>query len=288
MKKAWEIINKSREFIKANTPKAKELQNLDYKKISSQKFIEALVRIDKILEAEYHLYIFFIDECFEIIDPELIKILPEVRMELSEFVDELHVSCDKVIAALAERFDMDWEIATYATFQEIIDLLRERLSLKEFKMIKNRPIAFLSLDNEFITLKGEEALEFKKYLAARKDDNSSKIEFPEIKGVIVFKGQIQGEVVILTEDQYYNHPEKVFKGKENFILVTPMTRPEIVPYLKKAAGIVTDEGGITCHAAIIAREMQIPCIVGTKIATRRFKDGDMVEVDAENGLIKKI
>jgi pyruvate,water dikinase len=59
-----------------------------------------------------------------------------------------------------------------------------------------------------------------------------------------------------------------------------MTRPEIVPYLRNAKAIITDEGGITCHAAIIAREMKKPCIVGTKIATKTFKDGDEVEVDA--------
>mgnify|MGYP001564748046 CR=1 FL=1 len=58
--------------------------------------------------------------------------------------------------------------------------------------------------------------------------------------------------------------------------------------MRKAAAFVTDEGGILCHAAIVARELKKPCIIGTKIATRVFKDGDMVEVDATKGIVRKI
>ena len=57
--------------------------------------------------------------------------------------------------------------------------------------------------------------------------------------------------------------------------------------MEKAAAIVTDIGGITTHAAIISRELGIPCIIGTKIATKLLKDGDYIEVDAENGIVKK-
>ena len=71
------------------------------------------------------------------------------------------------------------------------------------------------------------------------------------------------------------------------ILVAWATNPAIVPAMKKAAAIVTNEGGLTCHAAIVSRELNIPCIVGTKIATEVLKDGDIVEVDADNGIVKK-
>ena len=60
----------------------------------------------------------------------------------------------------------------------------------------------------------------------------------------------------------------------------------IVPYLKNASAIATDEGGLTCHAAIISRELKIPCIIGTKISTKVLKDGDLVEVDAEKGVVR--
>ena len=67
-----------------------------------------------------------------------------------------------------------------------------------------------------------------------------------------------------------------------------MTTPDIIHICKKASAIVTDEGGALCHAAVIARENNIPCIVGTKIATRVFLTGDKIEVDAVNGIVRKI
>jgi len=67
-----------------------------------------------------------------------------------------------------------------------------------------------------------------------------------------------------------------------------MTTPYFNQALKKASAIVTDEGGVTCHAAIFARELGIPCIVGTKVATQVLKDGDKVEVDANKGIVKKL
>ena len=62
-----------------------------------------------------------------------------------------------------------------------------------------------------------------------------------------------------------------------------MTTTAMVPLIKKAGALITDEGGITCHAAIMSREFQKPCIIGTKIASRILKDGDTVEVDAVKG-----
>jgi pyruvate,water dikinase len=69
------------------------------------------------------------------------------------------------------------------------------------------------------------------------------------------------------------------------IIVTPLTTPDFVVAMKKSSAIVTDLGGMTSHAAIVSRELGIPCIVGTKNATRILKDGDMVEVDANNGVV---
>lgn len=72
------------------------------------------------------------------------------------------------------------------------------------------------------------------------------------------------------------------------VIVAEMTSPDYVPWMKQAAGFVTDEGGLTCHAAIVARETQKPCVVGTRIATKVFKTGDMVEVDAKNGVVRRV
>ena len=72
------------------------------------------------------------------------------------------------------------------------------------------------------------------------------------------------------------------------ILVALMTSPDYIVAIKKAKAIITDDGGITSHAAIVARELKKPCIVGTKFASKVLHDGDLVEVDAEQGIVKKI
>ncbi|CEG11856.1 putative phosphoenolpyruvate synthase [groundwater metagenome] len=77
----------------------------------------------------------------------------------------------------------------------------------------------------------------------------------------------------------------LYKIKLGDVLVTRMTTPDMVPAMKKAAAIITDEGGMTCHAAIVARELGIPCIVGTKTATKEITDGSIVTVDGKKGLV---
>ncbi|MEW5955020.1 MAG: phosphoenolpyruvate synthase [Candidatus Micrarchaeota archaeon] len=79
--------------------------------------------------------------------------------------------------------------------------------------------------------------------------------------------------------------KELYKVKEGDILVTAMTSPDFVPAMKRAAGIVTDEGGMTCHAAIVSRELGIPCIVGTRKATALLEDGEAITVDARHGIV---
>jgi len=100
-----------------------------------------------------------------------------------------------------------------------------------------------------------------------------------IKGQPAHKGIVKGKVRVV-KNQF--QMEQVEEGD---IMVAPMTTPDFLPAMKKAAAFVTDEGGITCHAAIVAREMKKPCVIGTKIATKILKNGDTVEVDAEKGII---
>ena len=72
------------------------------------------------------------------------------------------------------------------------------------------------------------------------------------------------------------------------ILITPMTTPDFLPLMSKASAVVTDAGGLLSHPAIVSRELGIPCVIGTKSSTKVFKDGDLIEVDAKNGTIKKL
>lgn len=102
----------------------------------------------------------------------------------------------------------------------------------------------------------------------------------EIKGNIAYKGKVRGRVRVIVGLGKWG------AVKEGEVLVTPMTTLDSTPYLKRLAAIVTDEGGITCHAAIISRELKVPCIIGTKFATKVLKDGDLVEVNANKGVVR--
>lgn len=107
-------------------------------------------------------------------------------------------------------------------------------------------------------------------------------EVKEFTGTVAVTGKAKGPVKLILE------VTDLSKMNQGDILVSNATYPSLVPAMKKAAAIVTDLGGITSHAAIISRELGIPCIVGTKIATKILKDNDIVEVDADKGIIKKI
>jgi len=104
-----------------------------------------------------------------------------------------------------------------------------------------------------------------------------------LKGIVVSRGngkKLTGRIHILL------NPLKVSTFKQGEVLVAPMTSPEYIFAMRKASAILTDTGGLTSHAAIISRELGIPCIVGTRVATKVLKDGDLVEVNAEAGIIK--
>ena len=102
-----------------------------------------------------------------------------------------------------------------------------------------------------------------------------------LTGLGASPGTASGPVRIIKD---IHELDKVQKGD---VLVAPMTNPDMVPAMQRAAAIVTDEGGVTCHAAIVSREMGVPCIVGTGKATQVLKDGQMITVDGPSGNVYK-
>jgi|GEM_PF-1513026 len=104
----------------------------------------------------------------------------------------------------------------------------------------------------------------------------------ELRGVTAFPGLARGSVTII------RRVSDMAAFRHGNIIVSQMTQPQFLPIMKKAAAFVTDEGGLLSHAAIVAREMKKPCVIGTKIATKVFKDGDRVEVDATKGIVRKV
>jgi pyruvate,water dikinase len=102
----------------------------------------------------------------------------------------------------------------------------------------------------------------------------------EIKGNTAYFGKTIGKVRKIIDRNQLKH------FKEGEILVSPSTLPSFLPAMRKSAGIISDEGGVVCHAAIVARELKKPCIIGTKIAVDVLNDGDLIEVDANKGVVK--
>lgn len=102
----------------------------------------------------------------------------------------------------------------------------------------------------------------------------------QVHGFAAYPGRIIGKVFIAGHHRALPPPPWIF--------VASATHPQDIVLIKKCSAIVTDEGGILSHAAIIARELKKPCIISTKIATQVFKDGDMVEVDANKRVVRKI
>jgi phosphoenolpyruvate synthase/pyruvate phosphate dikinase len=181
---------------------------------------------------------------------------------------------DKLLEELSKRIDFDISYLRYILPGEIS--LRN-IKSEEFKdELKKRRKGCVYLYDESTPkiISGEEHESFLKQFEKEK-----LADIKELTGMTASAGTVTGIVKVC------RNIKSLDKVEEGDILVASMTRPEYVPAMRKAAAIITDEGGITCHAAIVARELGIPCIIGTKIATKILKDNDLIEIKGNHGLI---
>lgn len=145
------------------------------------------------------------------------------------------------------------------------DVLKDRSKNSLFVFNKNKVEMFLGVKANKILVGHKKEIKNKKSL---------------LLGVTASAGSYTGRVRIIREA---NEIKNIKKGE---VLITTMTSPEYVPAMRLAGAIVTDQGGIMCHAAILSRELGVPCIVGTGSATKFFQTGDIVEVNANQNFIK--
>jgi len=115
---------------------------------------------------------------------------------------------------------------------------------------------------------------------------------PVLRGMPAYRGKAKGMARIVSGDGDIMDDKTLVKNlakiKPGDILVTEMTRPLFVIAMRKAAAIITDRGGILCHAAMVAREFKVPCIVNTKKATKILKNGQLILIDADKGIVYEI
>lgn len=157
-------------------------------------------------------------------------------------------------------------------------LLKGKFSRRELKARSKEAVIYID-HKRYLTWTGQQAKSFLKSLP--KEEVITE-DVKEIIGTCASPGWARGRVKIVEKS---GDMVKMNKGD---ILVSETTYPALVSAMKKASGIVTNAGGLACHAAIVSRELGIPCVVGTKIANKVLKDGDMVEVDATRGIVRKI
>lgn len=208
-----------------------------------------------------------------------------IRLQMAERLAQVTYCVRPAMERFALQNGLRYEELLRFTYQEIFDALDSGKILKKqlasLRSGETSSTVFSSRGRvEVITGKRHRMLKkrFLSYFEESTDDFDG-----TIKGNIGCRGKVRGKVIVLLSA--HGNLEKVRKG---MILVCIETTPDFLPVMKKAAAFVTDQGGITSHAAIVARELKKPCIIGTKIATKVLKDGDLVEVDAEKGVVRKV
>ncbi len=181
---------------------------------------------------------------------------------------------------IAQRNSLSYEQLISLTYDEILqNLFTSKLSPSFKREIANRTNWGVIFDcNRIRVLSGEELAPY----IEKMGDEEVMPNAISIRGATACGGVAKGTAKIIKQGDDFR------KFNDGDIIVSPMTTPDFVPIMQTAAAIITDEGGITCHAAIVSRELNIPCIIGTKIATKVLKDGDLIEVDAYKGIVRKL
>lgn len=205
----------------------------------------------------------------------------EKLIRLGKMKLKLHFNAENLVTMGAENFVnfaakeycLPINTINFLTVDEFTNILKGKRINTDFTKERSKGCALIKRNNKWYFESGNEYLHWKNKIRSKNE---------AIRGKTAYPGKIRGRVVI---HHSWTGTTKLKKGD---VLVTGMTNPQMVPFIKEASAIVTDEGGITCHAAIISREMKKPCITATKNATQILKDGDLVEVDANKGIVKII
>ncbi len=179
-----------------------------------------------------------------------------------------------LIAEIGKRLGLSYDDLGRLTGSEIPRVLNGE-SISPGELRKRDHVVVARVDNVTNYYYGEA---FHKILTVL--DSFGMSDTKELKGTIGYKGIVRGIAKVLLTDQELG---KLNKGD---ILVSNLTNPNYNPAFAIVAGLVTDEGGVLCHSAIMAREFSIPCVIGTKFATKVIQDGDMIEVDANKGTVR--
>lgn len=212
---------------------------------------------------------------------EVLKIHDDWRN--SVFTKEMKAldNLDDFMKSLAKKRGLkNFEDFFYLEVNEFKKILNKNLNKNDKEKIKKRKKEFVYF---FINGRSKIAEDVKTTKEIRELFREKKcFSSKEIRGMVTYRNtnKIRGVVKIV------KNPKLKTKGSKNTILIALQTNPSYISIVKNFSAIITDEGGITCHAAILSREFKIPCIVGTQNATKVLKNGDLIEMDMKNGKVK--
>lgn len=207
------------------------------------------------------------------VSKEFLNICFEMRKEM-EFVFKEGESLGKDLIIKAEKkHKLKPQTIENLTYKEFINYLENNVLPNNLKKRKTFVLVKMTANSDKIFFDRQKLDEI---------PISKNLNEKILKGQTAYKGKVRGKVKIVSR---LSDSSKVLSGD---ILVASMTDPRYLPTMKRSAAIITDEGGITCHAAIVSRELKKPCIIGTKIATKVLKDGNEIEVNANKGIVRII
>ncbi|MFH0713067.1 MAG: PEP-utilizing enzyme [Candidatus Micrarchaeota archaeon] len=189
---------------------------------------------------------------------------------------KLYWKLDPLIQEIAKRFQITEKQCRYILPDEMSSVLKSGKVDVNLLNERRKLSCLIVTEKEIKTLTGEEAKKIYDIV------NITKLDKNEVTGHCACPGKAKGIARIV------NTTQDMAKMQQGDILVAHSTNPELVPAMKLASAIVAEEGGITSHAAIVSRELGVPCVIGTKIATKVFQDGDLIEVDANKGIARKV
>lgn len=209
---------------------------------------------------------------------EFVRWFMYLRTECIDHMMLVNSAFKSILNSLTEKLDLPVEAVLHMTYEEIISSLElGKLSVEKDLIMErlNKGYAYLIAPNGSYLVTGDDVDTLHQLVIPKVEGE----KITEIKGQSAFKGKVTGVARVILDRRQSKDLQ------EGEILVTTMTSPEFVPAMKLSAGIITNEGGILCHAAIMSRELRKPCIIGTKIATDTIKTGQKITLDADRGII---
>lgn len=207
---------------------------------------------------------------------EIVRAFITLKEYRKSVYQQSYILADKILAEIARRLGMALDAVKFLSLEEIRSAFGDKDTYAEkAKRRQGGYMAVIVEEGRSVFLDGKEA----QTRAEMLKEKVSQMTVKELVGQVAYPGKVSGVAkIIRTVDD-------LPKMQMGDILISSSTNPDLLPAMKKARAIITEMGGIICHAAIVARELHIPCVVGTKIALKVIKDGDHLDVDAAKGIV---